>query len=96
MVARLTKEADNSGWWRCSYGELSGLTRDELIARQPMKFEAMFPGHPKEGEYELAAINPYKIHQRLVDRLRIGRFCLAADAAHCKFGPGVFLLNCCR
>lgn len=84
MVARLTKEEDGSGWWRCSYGEIGGLSREELIARQPMKFEAMLPGHPKQGEYELAAINPYKIHQRLVEKLRVGRFCLAADAAHRK------------
>lgn len=86
MVARLTKEKDGSGWWRVSYGEIGGLTREELIARQPMKYEAMLPGHPKPGEYELAAVNPYKIHQRLVEKLRIGRFCLAADAAHCKCG----------
>jgi 2-polyprenyl-6-methoxyphenol hydroxylase-like FAD-dependent oxidoreductase len=82
MVARLTRNPDNSGWWRVSYGEISGLTREELIARQPMKYEKMLPGHPKPGEYELAAINPYKIHQRIVDKMRVGRFCLAADAAH--------------
>ncbi|KIV77348.1 hypothetical protein PV11_09148 [Exophiala sideris] len=82
MVARLTKNADGSGWWRVSYGELSGLTREELIARQPMKFEAMLPGHPKPDQYDLAAISPYKIHQRIVDKMRVGRFLLAADAAH--------------
>lgn len=82
MVARLTKNPDNSGWWRVSYGEISGLTREGLIERQPMKFEAMLPGHPKEGEYILGAINPYRIHQRLVDSLHVGRFLLAADAAH--------------
>ncbi|KIW97275.1 uncharacterized protein Z519_02667 [Cladophialophora bantiana CBS 173.52] len=82
MVARLTKNADGSGWWRVSYGEISGLTREELIARQPMKYEAMLPGHPKPGEYNLAAISPYKIHQRLVEKMRVGRFMLAADAAH--------------
>lgn len=85
MVARLTKNADGSGWWRVSYGEVSGLTREELIARQPMKYEAMLPGHPKPGEYNLAAISPYKIHQRLVDKMRVGRFCLAADAAHSEW-----------
>ncbi|KIW20488.1 hypothetical protein PV08_01063 [Exophiala spinifera] len=82
MVARLTKNEDGSGWWRVSYGEINGLSREELIARQPMKFEAMLPGHPKPGDYELAAISPYKIHQRIVDKMRVGRFVLAADAAH--------------
>jgi len=84
MVARLTKEADGSGWWRVSYGEISGLTNEELIKRQPMKFEAMLPGHPKPDDYDLAAISPYKIHQRLVDKMAVGRICLAADAAHSK------------
>lgn len=87
MVARLTKEKDGSGWWRVSYGEVGGLTREELIARQPMKFEAMLLGHPKPGEYELATVSPYKIHQRLVEKLRIGRICLAADAAHRESCP---------
>ncbi|KIW71019.1 hypothetical protein, variant [Phialophora macrospora] len=82
MVARLTKNADGSGWWRCSYGEIEGLSREELIARQPMKFKAMFPGSPDPGQYDLAAISPYKIHQRLVPSMRVGRFLLAADAAH--------------
>jgi 2-polyprenyl-6-methoxyphenol hydroxylase-like FAD-dependent oxidoreductase len=82
MVARLTKNADGSGWWRCSYGEIEGLTREQLIARQPMKFKAMFPGSPDPGQYDLAAISPYRIHQRIVDKMRVGRFLLAADAAH--------------
>ena len=82
MVARLTKNADGSGWWRCSYGELGGLSREELVARQPMKFKAMFPGSPDPGQYDLAAISPYKIHQRLVESMRVGRVLLAADAAH--------------
>lgn len=84
MVARLTKNDDGSGWWRVSYGEINGLSREELVARQPMKFEAMLPGHPKPSEYSLAAISPYKIHQRIVDKMRVGRFMLAADAAHRK------------
>lgn len=84
MVARLTKNPDPTklSYWRVSYGEITGLTDKELIARQPMKFEAMLPGHPKPGDYELAAISPYKIHQRLVKSLHVGRFLLAADAAH--------------
>lgn len=84
MVARLTKEKDGRGWWRVSYGEISGLTRQELIDRQPMKYEAMLPGCPKPGDYDLAAVSPYKIHQRLVDKMAVGRICLAADAAHRK------------
>ena len=84
MVARLSKNADGSGWWRCSYGEIGGFTREQLIERQPMKFKAMFPGSPDPGQYDLAAIKPYKIHQRITEKMRVGRFLLAADAAHHK------------
>ncbi|KAF2176415.1 FAD/NAD(P)-binding domain-containing protein [Zopfia rhizophila CBS 207.26] len=78
MAARITKD----GMWRVSYGELNGLSREELIARQPMKYEAMLPGHPKPHEYRITNIGPYKIHQRCVEKMRVGRFLLAADAAH--------------
>lgn len=78
MAARISKD----GMWRVSYGELNGLTNEELIARQPVKFEQMLPGHPKPHEYRITNISPYKIHQRLAEKLRVGRFLLAADAAH--------------
>jgi len=78
MAARIS----NDGLWRISYGELPGLSREELIARQPKKFEQMLPGHPKPDEYKLINISPYKIHQRLAEKMRVGRFLLAADAAH--------------
>ncbi|KAG5661256.1 hypothetical protein KAF25_005378 [Fusarium avenaceum] len=78
MAAKITKD----GLWRVTYGETSGLTRDELIARQPKKFEEMLPGNPKPDQYKLASISPYKVHQRLAEKLRVGRFLLAADAAH--------------
>lgn len=78
MAAKITRD----GLWRVTYGEIPGLTRDELIARQPDKFERMLPGNPKSEEYKLASISPYRVHQRLAEKLRVGRFLLAADAAH--------------
>ncbi|OBT52697.1 hypothetical protein VE04_06016 [Pseudogymnoascus sp. 24MN13] len=78
MAARIS----NDGLWRVSYGEIPGLSRDEILARQPTKFEQMLPGHPKPNEYKLASINPYRVHQRLAEKMRVGRFLLAADAAH--------------
>lgn len=68
--------------WRITYGDTPGLSREELIARQPAKFEAFLPGHPKPGEYKVVNISPYKIHQRIAPRMRVGRFLLAADAGH--------------
>ena len=78
MAAKITKD----GLWRFSYGEILGLTNDELRQRLPAKFETVLPGHPKPGEYEVVNFSPYKIHQRLAKQMRVGRFLLAADAAH--------------
>ncbi|EXJ58359.1 hypothetical protein A1O7_05784 [Cladophialophora yegresii CBS 114405] len=70
------------GLYRVSYGETVGLTREEYIARQPEKFRKILPGSPGPEDYKLVTINPYKIHQRCADSFRVGRFLLAADAAH--------------
>jgi 2-polyprenyl-6-methoxyphenol hydroxylase-like FAD-dependent oxidoreductase len=47
-----------------------------------MKYERMLPGNPKPGDYKLTNISPYKIHQRCAEKFHVGRFLLAADAAH--------------
>ncbi|CAK7238121.1 hypothetical protein SEUCBS140593_010347 [Sporothrix eucalyptigena] len=80
MAARISKD----GLWRITYGELTGLTREELIERQPMKFEKFLPGHepPEAGAWKLESISPYKVHQRLAEKMAVGRICLVADAAH--------------
>ncbi|KAL3417300.1 FAD binding domain-containing protein [Phlyctema vagabunda] len=78
MAAKITTD----GLWRVSYGEDSQLTAEEVRANQPIKFERMLPGHPKPTDYKLLSVGPYRIHQRCADRFRVGRICLAADAAH--------------
>lgn len=42
----------------------------------------MLPGNPKPGDYKIANISPYKVHQRCVEAMAKGRVALAADAAH--------------
>lgn len=84
MAARIS----NDGLWRVTYGEVAGLSFDELKARQPSKFKAMLPGHPNPENYKIVNFSPYKVHQRLAAKMRVGRFLLAADAAHCKYCPG--------
>lgn len=79
MAARITTD----GMWRVSYGELPGLNFEELKGRQPMKFRTMLPGNPAPEDYRMVNFSPYKIHQRLAESMRVGRFLLAADAAHC-------------
>ncbi|KAI4850909.1 FAD binding domain-containing protein, partial [Aureobasidium sp. EXF-8845] len=78
MAARISKD----GLWRVSYGEVAGLSQEEIIARQPEKFRHMLPGNPEPDEYKLVNISPYRVHQRLAKSMRVGRFLLAADAAH--------------
>ncbi|KAG2026535.1 hypothetical protein GB937_001315 [Aspergillus fischeri] len=78
MAARIS----NDGLWRVTYGEVGGLTFDELKARQPAKFKAILPGNPGPEAYKIVNFSPYKVHQRLAQRMRVGRFLLAADAAH--------------
>jgi len=78
MVAQIA----NDGMLRVTYGEEGGLTREQMLARQPEKYKAFLPGAPEPSEYKIVNFSPYKIHQRLAERMRVGRFLLAADAAH--------------
>jgi len=83
MAARIGPHPDpKQNVWRISYGELPGLSNEELMARQEWKFEQMLPGNPKPDEYKLLNKSPYKVHQRCVEKMRVGRVLLAADAAH--------------
>lgn len=45
------------------------------------KFEIIVPG-PRPLKYKVVRQQPYKIHQRLVPTMNVGRVCLAGDAAH--------------
>ncbi|KAK5551683.1 hypothetical protein LTR46_010278 [Exophiala xenobiotica] len=78
MAARIGKD----GLWRITYGEKPGLTMEQLRERLPAKFKTFLPGHPEPDQYKVVNFSPYKIHQRLAPSMRVGRFCLAADAAH--------------
>ena len=79
MAARIGPHPDpKKNLWRISYGELPGLSNEELMERQEMKFEQMLPGHPKPGDYRVVAKSPYKVHQRCCESMRINRIMLAA------------------
>jgi len=78
MGAKITRD----GLWRVSYGEPADMPFEEVLKRQPWKYETMLPGKPQPGDYRLVNINPYRIHQRCAEKFRVGRVCLAADAAH--------------
>lgn len=78
LVARLTKD----GLWRVAYQEDKNMSLQEVLDNQPAHYERILPGHPKPGDYTLTNISPYKLHQRCAEKFRVGRICLAGDAAH--------------
>ena len=82
MAARISPHRGREAMWRVTYGELSGLTKDQLLARQPEKFRTFLPGHPEPEQYEIVNFSPYLIHQRCAEKIRVGRVLLAADAGH--------------
>lgn len=90
MVAKI--QAD--GLTRLTYGEVGGLTHDELLARMPHKYATLLPGHATPDQWKVVNFSPYRVHQRCVDKMRVGRVLLAADAAH-LCNPLYVSASCC-
>ncbi|KAF2635591.1 FAD/NAD(P)-binding domain-containing protein [Massarina eburnea CBS 473.64] len=78
MAAKITTD----GMWRVTYGDDEQLGRDEIVQRQPMRYESILPGNPKPGDYKLVSMSPYKLQQRCAPSFRVGKILLVADAAH--------------
>ncbi|PCH02624.1 Monooxygenase, FAD-binding [Penicillium occitanis (nom. inval.)] len=78
VICQITQD----GVWRVSYGENPGLSREELQANMADKLRQILPGNPSPDDYQILAFNPYVMHQRCAERMRVGRILLAADAAH--------------
>lgn len=78
MIAQIS----NDGLLRITYGEDAGLSREQMLERQPWKYKQFVPGAPEPDDYKVVNFSPYKIHQRCAEKFRVGRVCLAADAAH--------------
>ena len=49
--------------------------------------------HPDARSAEVFDIAPYRVHERCVDRFRVGRVCLAGDAAHLNPPSGGMGMN---
>ncbi|PYH38772.1 uncharacterized protein BO87DRAFT_412572 [Aspergillus neoniger CBS 115656] len=49
---------------------------------EEIDFQSILPAHPEPSDYKIVNFSPYKVHQRLAKKMRVGRFLLAADAAH--------------
>lgn len=78
MAAKITTD----GLYRVSYAETPGLTREEYIKRQPMRYEEILPGNPKPGDYKFVSMNPYQLQHRMAPSFHKGKVILCADSAH--------------
>lgn len=78
---------DDSPLWRVTYSEDLALPEETIAERIPEHFAALLPGG---GPYELQRFAGYRLHQRCVPRMRVGRVLLAGDAAHATNPTGGF------
>jgi 2-polyprenyl-6-methoxyphenol hydroxylase-like FAD-dependent oxidoreductase len=68
--------------WRVSYIEDKNLTYEEARNNAANHYATLLPGNPKPEDVTLVDFSFYSQHQRCVDKFRVGRILLAADAAH--------------
>lgn len=69
---------DQSDVWRVTFVEDPTLPAEGLEER----IDAMFAEHLPDLPYEVLAYSPYRMHQRIADRMRVGRILLVGDAGH--------------
>ncbi|KAJ4244584.1 hypothetical protein NW762_014440 [Fusarium torreyae] len=76
-----------SDMWRVIYHDAAN-TNEQLIANASSKIQQLLASGSEAPSFELVAVSPYQIHQRLVPEMVKGRVILAADAAHlcCPYG----------
>ncbi len=70
---------DNENLWRVTFMEDPSLPLETLPARIDDMFGKLLP---TRDAYEVVATSPYHMHQRVADRMRVGRVLLVGDAAH--------------
>ncbi|KIW70397.1 hypothetical protein PV04_02671 [Phialophora macrospora] len=79
----LIAKRGKGGLWRVTYGDkTTGLTDEQYLERRATAFKKLLPGHPDPGQYQITQTNQFRIHNRCVEKMRVGRILLAADAAH--------------
>lgn len=75
VIAKVTR----SGIWRVTFSEDASLPLDGVEDRIKAYYAKVFPG---DEPYTLLLHSEYNMHQRVAERLRVGRVLLAGDAAH--------------
>ena len=78
--------------WRVGYSPPIDITDEDALAEDSIQahLNRITPG---AGPFEIFTARLYRIHRRLVDRMRIGRILLAGDAAHLNSPSGGFGMN---
>lgn len=80
------------GRWRVSIYPREDLSIEEQLA--PAAIEAALQEIvPRAEPYDVMEARPYRVHQRIVDRYRVGRVFLAGDAAHLNSPAGGMGMN---
>lgn len=80
------------GEWRVSLYPDEGQTVEQAL--EPDAIERKLQRIvPRSERYEVMQTRPYRIHQRVVDRYRVGRVLLAGDAAHLNSPSGGMGMN---
>lgn len=75
VIAKVTR----AGIWRVTFAEDVSLPLDSVEERIHAYYARVLP---PDMPYRLVLHSAYNMHQRWVDRMRIGRVLLAGDAAH--------------
>jgi len=69
----------NPNFWRVTFTEDASVPLDGLEQRIDKVFAELLPDR---REYKVVAFSPYRMHQRVTDRMYQGRVILVGDAAH--------------
>jgi 2-polyprenyl-6-methoxyphenol hydroxylase-like FAD-dependent oxidoreductase len=86
VIAKINDE----NLWRVTYAEDLALPEETIGERVGDHFAQILPGG---GPYELERFAGYRLHQRSVEQMRVGRALLAGDAAHATNPTGGFGLT---
>jgi 2-polyprenyl-6-methoxyphenol hydroxylase-like FAD-dependent oxidoreductase len=84
LIAKRGKPQSTDGdLWRVTYGDSAvGLSDEQYIERRETAFKKLLPGSPDPSQYTVSQTDEFRMHNRCVEKMRIGRVFLASDAAH--------------
>jgi 3-(3-hydroxy-phenyl)propionate hydroxylase len=83
VIAKITDQ----DLWRVTYSEELTEPEDSIGERIAQQYAAILPD---DGPRQLERYAGYRLHQRVAERLRVGRAMLAGDAAHVRMKQTVY------